>query len=270
MKFINKTLLLSAGAALGFFAACDDIDKENRLIPVERAVSEKTVLMTEFTGQRCPNCPDGAEIIHSLSEANSGKFVAVAMHPSESGFCEPIGPVKLTSPIADEYFRYYGRPANFPTASIDFGSLNESKDGWSADVMTVLNSAVPPATLHALPSYDDSSRTLTARCEVSFTENVDAETSLLLLITEDGIVGPQQSRQGLIRDYVFNHILRASMNGTWGESIGSGFQAGESVTVEANLKLADNWNPENCNVVAVLLDTRTRRALQAAEISVSL
>ncbi len=50
------------------FTACDNIDEDDRFIPVERPHSEKTVLIEEFTGARCVNCPDGAAVVAALHE----------------------------------------------------------------------------------------------------------------------------------------------------------------------------------------------------------
>lgn len=269
MKLFNKSLTLAAIAAMSVFTACDNYDENERLIDVELPQSEKVVLITEFSGQRCVNCPDGAQIIHNLIDKNPGKVVAIAMHPSESGFCAPIGPDIVTSPIANEYFRYYGSPANFPCAAIDFGAINDNRETWGTAVIDNMKKQVPPATLFLSPVYNEDTRTLTVNCNVEFTKSQDSEVSVVMWITEDGIVGPQQSTSGTDRKYVFNHILRASMNGTWGESIGSGFQLGETVNVSAEMEISEKWNPENLTVVAALLDTRSHAALQATSIMIN-
>ena len=84
--------------------SCDNIAPEDRYIDVERNHSEKVVLLEEFTGQRCVNCPDAAEIVEQLHHAHPDNFIAVGMHPSASGFTQPLGPVNLRCEAADVYF----------------------------------------------------------------------------------------------------------------------------------------------------------------------
>ena len=59
----------------------------NRLAPEERwsqpipIVPNKHVLLLEFTGQRCVNCPEAAEqVAHLLRGASGAHVVAVAVH----------------------------------------------------------------------------------------------------------------------------------------------------------------------------------------------
>ena len=59
----------------------------NRLAPEERwsqptpIVPNKHVLLVEYTGQRCVNCPEAAEqVAHLLRNASGAHVVAVAVH----------------------------------------------------------------------------------------------------------------------------------------------------------------------------------------------
>jgi len=267
MKTINKSLMLSAAAALSLFAACDDIEQADRLIDVERVHSEKVVLITEFSGQRCVNCPDGALIIHNVMEQYPGKVVAIAMHPPlATSFTNPIGPDIVRAQIANDYYSYYGNPAVFPCAAIDFGSINDNRSTWATGIVNAMSNQVPPASLFINPVYDENSKKITATCTVNFTENVSTDVSLVMWVLEDGIVGPQVTPSGMERQYVFNHILRASMNGTWGENIGSPYSIGDTKDVTAEIEVSDKWNPENLTIAVALLDARTHAALQAGSI----
>src|SRR5690348_14133339 len=44
----------------------------------------KNVLIEEFTGVRCPNCPQGHVIIANIKAANPGRVVSVSLHPQNS------------------------------------------------------------------------------------------------------------------------------------------------------------------------------------------
>lgn len=267
MKFIKY--ILPCIAACSLVTSCDNYDEGDRLLDVEVTHSERVVLIQEFSGQRCFNCPTGATRIHDIINANPGKVVAVAMYPfAMDELTAPYGKEIVRSQIATEYFNYYGRPSTLPCASFDGSPVNDNIDTWSAAVLNAF-SAEPPASIYLSGNFDSTSRNLTMNAKVEFTDNYSGDCSLILLVTESGIVGPQlMPDRKRNMQYEFNHVLRSSLNGTWGESIGSG-KIGESTDYSATGTLADTWVESNCAVVAILINTSTRQVLQAQEMSLS-
>ena len=60
--------------------ACGDIAEEDRLIYVKPAAVERSVLIEDFTGQRCVNCPNAADEIAKLHEQYGDAIIAVSIH----------------------------------------------------------------------------------------------------------------------------------------------------------------------------------------------
>ena len=71
-------------AFLPLFVACDHIAEDDQLIEVENTLpvmdedvdvdetpryTARTVLLEDFTGQRCPNCPTGRKLLKSCRKA---------------------------------------------------------------------------------------------------------------------------------------------------------------------------------------------------------
>ncbi|MBQ5723465.1 MAG: hypothetical protein IIV64_04635, partial [Muribaculaceae bacterium] len=63
---MKKIFLFSAVAASMAFVSCDNIPEEDRYIEVEVNKSEKVVLLEDYTGMQCVNCPDAAAIIDNI------------------------------------------------------------------------------------------------------------------------------------------------------------------------------------------------------------
>ena len=59
--------------------ACNEIDEADRLLDYTPPAGDRNVLLEEFTGQMCPNCPEGAREAHRLQENNPG-MVIVSIH----------------------------------------------------------------------------------------------------------------------------------------------------------------------------------------------
>lgn len=276
MKFFNKALLAGVFAAgMLSMASCDEAGTDERLKPFERPESPKAVAVMEFSGQRCVNCPTGAAILHRLISDNPGLVVAVAIHPKESGFTEPIGPDPgLICEAADAYFSAFGKPQNFPAAVIDGGSVNNNTQSWSGDILMAMRGEAP-ANIFLAPKEENG--VLKVDYTVQFTNNYNGALNLILLITEDGIKGWQQTTSGLNKNYEFDHILRAGMNGTWGEGLVdkngkqlNRFTLGNECTGTANVTINPKWVLNNCNVVALLVDSKTHAVRQATELSLGI
>ena len=66
---------------LGGFTACNDIEQADRYEPIE-VTAKKNVLIEDFTGQYCVNCPKAADEIQRMqADSTIGEHViAVSIH----------------------------------------------------------------------------------------------------------------------------------------------------------------------------------------------
>ena len=102
-----KTYILTALATLAF-VACSHIDEADRLIYVKPAVAQRCVLLEDFTGQRCINCPMANDEIHALQEQyGADTVIAVAIHSGPLGFHTNAKFVGLSTETGDEYYNHW-------------------------------------------------------------------------------------------------------------------------------------------------------------------
>lgn len=251
-------LALAAG-----FAACDDIAVDNRVIPMERPKVQRTVFIQEFTGMRCTNCPDGAREVAGLKELYD--VISVNLHPRGPMFTIPIDGLDLRSEEATAMYNFW-RPTGFPAAVINGTAPNTSISDWT-NVVDAFSQKPAPLSIELTVAYDEAAKQATANYEVIFNEIYGEDCSIMLWLTEDGIEGKQDIVGGEI-DYVFNHVLRASFNGVWGESIGSAFMPDDTLTGSASIVINDNWVAGNCEVIAFVFNTSTKEVLQVVKAAV--
>lgn len=262
---INKKILYFAALAAFSMslASCDDISEDNRVIPMERPEVKRTVLVQEFTGMRCTNCPDGARQVEAIHDLYS--IVSVNMHPSGSPFTRPIDGLDLRSEEATAMYQYW-QPTGFPAAVINGTTPNTTISDWMNAVKT-FSGISSPVSLEIDATYDETTSNLTARYEISFNEIYAKPCSVMLWITENGIVGPQEIVGSKLTDYVHNHVLRASMNGVWGDEIGSSFIYDDIVIGTAEYTMPSAWVAKNCEVVAIVFRTDTKEVEQVTKVS---
>ena len=236
-----------------FNVACSHINEDERLIYVEPAVPEpdvntpqtvaRTVLLEDFTGQRCANCPKGTEVIEQLMEVYGDNIVAVGIHGGDLGFKGTATIVGLATDMAEEYYTHWSIPYQ-PVGLIDRHGLVNYPE-WAKVVAEEL--AVPSTLkMEAEATIEGGQIAVTVS-----TECLDGsiEGKLQVWVVEDGITAIQTMPDGKNnKEYVHNHVFRAAVNGTWGEDFT--LVKGDTKTTHHTLSLDTSWNPERLSVVA--------------------
>lgn len=244
--------------------ACSHIDEADRLIYVEPEYTKpdavpRVVLLEDFTGQRCTNCPKGTEVIEKLQEQyGDTAFIAVGIHSGPLGFKGNATTLGLATELGDEYYNHWGfeyQPVGLVNRQ---GAVNYTD--WTTAVIKELSK---PTTL----SLGVTAKLNNGKIDITVSAmGTDGSTQgkLQVWIIEDGITALQLMTDGSSNaDYVHNHVLRAAVNGTWGEDI----SVSESVTTEKSyngVAVADDWNAQHLSIVAfVYNDQGVQQAARA-------
>lgn len=231
-------------------AACSYIDEDERLIYVKPAPVERCVLIEDFTGQRCVNCPNAAEEIEKLIEQYGDAIIAVSIHSGPLGFHTNARFYGLSTDIGDDYYNHWNLEYQ-PVGLIDRGAPVEYT-AWGALIREELQKTAP-VEIGLNVSLDDDFK-LSILTEVKGVDG-DTQGKLQLWIVEDNITAFQMM-PGNIRndDYTHRHVFRAAVNGQWGEDIT--VNEGYYVEQENSIVVDDDWNPENLSVVAFVYNDK--------------
>lgn len=255
----NKSLIytVAAGIVLPFLASCDNVSEEDRLIEKPLPPAKRITLIQEFTGVRCTNCPTAAEAVHDILTSRDGDVIAVCLHPEGTAYTMPYRGTDLTSHEATVYYDFY-KPDAFPAAVIDGDEPSNAIQDWSAVVQNSL-SQDSPIDLDLTCTYDKDTRNLKVDYKILFKWSHSGNLNVLVWVMENNIVGAQISGGKPVTDYVHNHVLRASLNGDWGEEIGNSFPLDTEIDGNAEIELKENWVAENCQVVAFVFEKGSNR-----------
>lgn len=225
-------------------AACSHIDEDEQLIYVKPAAVERSVLIEDFTGQRCVNCPKAAEEISKLHEQyGEDAIIAVSIHSGPLGFRTNSRFVGLATDAGDEYYNHWNLEYQ-PVGLIDRSSPVEFT-AWSTLVRDELQKTAP-VEIDLEAKIDNMAMNIHATVR-----GVDGDTSgkLQLWVVEDSITAFQMMPDGTRNDnYVHHHVFRAAVNGVWGTDLA--VQEGYSVDNDFSIQLSDEWNRYNLSVVA--------------------
>jgi len=227
----------------------------------------KKVLLEDFTGVRCVNCPAAAVVASQLQELFGDKLIVMSVH---AGFlANPLGPFPdFRTSEGTEWYGYFGFDTN-PVGTVDrvsaSGSYNINSAAWSDAVSSeLLVKAV--STLIIEKTYDTATRALNVTVSGKLSEDQTDDCKLVVCLIESGIVGSQLTPSGLDSTYVHNHVFRGTLNGTWGESIGTApYVAGTEFSKTYSTVLSSNYVADNCAIVAFLCRDTDKYVLQVEE-----
>lgn len=247
MKIKLLFLLLTLGAVV---SGCDEIAEDNRYIEVEATKVERNVLLEDFTGQNCINCPAAHRIIEALEEQYGSHLIAVSIHAGHFGIS--AANTRYTGLMQEEgnvYNERYGIES-YPQGIVDGKKPPLNSDQWATAVYDEISVATP-LSIDVEASYDADSKQIKTQCRLSTTAALDGD--LVLWVVESAIVARQEDiNEGRINNYVHNNVFRACVNGIDGESVE--LAANETITKDYSIALketdTENWNPENLAIVA--------------------
>lgn len=235
---------------------------------------DKVVLIEDFTGAACVNCPDAHEAIALAIAANPTQVLAIAEY---NYFGDPLYLDQnfLTDEaeaLDDDYLGpVVGHPASFMDR-VDF-----SDDGYLAEpptnIVSYTNdrlSVVPPCNIVLSKVYDAISRELTLTVTIDYTSDVSVTNHLSVSLLESGIIAAQITDAGEVEDYEHNHVLRKMLTYYSGDNLPEENVAGRGYIFTYSYILDDDWNADNMSVVAFVhnFEADDKEVLQAAEIEV--
>lgn len=287
-------ILLVASGIIVTVNSCDKIDapyvitNDDTTITCDAPVfpaltsSFKRVLIEEYTGHKCPNCPEGGKIVHDLLDSYKDTLIAVAVHAGSFAAFNADDETwyyNFTT-LSGDYWLTQFPIESFPQGMVDrtlySGKINLAKEAWAPAVKAAATHPLV-ADVQIINEFDASKGQLCTHSKTTFlSDYAGRNINLLVLITEDSIIQPQYNVKAsigptpIIYDYVHNHVLRGTVNGNWGVSVRKAVSSvNEPVIKSFGVKFTgfnvNEMNPENCHVVAILFDIDSKEVLQVTE-----
>lgn len=251
MKIKNLFLGVATAAMAMAAASCSNIDEGDRLIYVKPAEVGRAILIEDFTGQRCINCPTGTDIIYGIVDTyGEDNVIAVGVHSGPLGFAGNSKTVGLMTDTGNEYYTHWDKENKMGQPWVIFNrktSPDSHYNNWAAMVGTIISEKAN-LSVKIANAYDAATRTLTTTVGADGV-NGTVNGKLQVWIVEDGVKALQMMPDGSAnKEYVHNHVFRAAVNGTWGEDVT--VKEGETTTKQYSYKLPEAWNADNIAIVA--------------------
>ena len=244
--------------------ACDEIDEQDRFQKVEIAsggesggegggegtgFGAKNVLIEDFTGQRCINCPLASNTIATLQETfGHDRVIPVAIHGGDLTLAAPTG---LANEIGNTYTAERGVSSK-PKGEVDRTGQLLDQEKWGTTVLERI-----AMTAHVELGVENIAFDADTR-ELSFNVNAAADLTgaqglLQVWLTESHIIKsqatPDHNRYPYDLNYEHNHVLRACVSAKDGDALA--LAAGGSDTRTYKYILDADWVADNMSVVVI-------------------
>lgn len=290
-------------------ASCDKIDNPNQkppavyncISPLTQIVKTNTatsnyrkVLLEDYTGHTCVNCPRAAETAENLITRYKDSIVVIANHVSTT-FAAPKT-LNYKEDFRNSTSEDWDKVQNFgmSNAGLPKGMVNRQKpfaqnhSAWASLIPTALNKP-QIVKLDLISYYDINSRYLSVKIKTSFKKPCINPVNLIVILTQDSIIGQQKDAAappGSITDpndptirlnYQFDHIVVESINGSWGQLIKNSPLENDTLTIQNSCYLLNKCftlakdvclNDKKINVVAFAYDVATKEVLQVEKLKI--
>jgi hypothetical protein len=240
------------------------------------------VMIEDFTGHRCFNCPNAAAIIHTLEDANPGRVFGVGVHTSPFGISSfqeenSTYPFILYNDLAFEIGIHFGSKPGTGFLGNPNGTVNRQLNGtdntsapptWNSKTTVELNKPIR-INIQSHTNYFASTRGSFLHVEVDKVDNtLSNDLAIVVYVCEDSLVGPQLMPDLTINpNYVHKDILRDCIDG---KAFGRVLQASDlgingKYNVNYSYKLPTQYDVDNMHYLIYVYDKVSEEVYQVIE-----
>jgi len=245
--------------------------------------SHKTLLVEEFTGLKCGNCPEGSDWIAAKSSSNDAEdFVFIAYHVGSLASPDASGKyaLDLTNPQAEKFYTDEGTPPQ-PSAifqrtgsALGFNGTGATWDGFYNDLKTNghFASGSSDVLLGIGNAYLEKDDKLNITLAADVVTQPDSNYKVVGVILEGGIIGyqkdykllPDRYRENYEFKHVFRHVFTSSLKGD--DFYDDTATRDDNITKSYSVSLDGKVDvPKNCYVVAFIVNATTGQVVTAME-----
>jgi len=255
MKSIIYTLTIFIAL---FSISCDkitDIEEKDEVL--------QKILIEEFSGYICGNCPAALEEANRLQKKYKGRVIISTIHAGV--FASPGTGVEFdfrntTGNELNSKFRVIA----FPTAMIN-REIDNSKNRlflhgkWEENLKPLLEKKAP-IKLDLTANYTEATRTIKVNVKIEYLVNGSENDNIVLHLSEDKVYALQKDSRKtpvMVENFEHNNLLRGGITATFGDLISPVAPVkGDIFNLEYTYVIPEdkNWNPQNLKVLGYVLD----------------
>lgn len=247
--------------------------------------TNRNVVLEDYTGHKCPNCPDAATEAAAIETANPDRVFVASIHASPGGISsfqnvaadcgQPSNPNDkyCTALYCDESIEYgtafasgFGFFAN-PMGNVnritpDGESMFDLYGNWSTRVNNVLAENDLKVNIQSVSNYYAGANGFYLHTEIEFLEDLAGNYNTVVYLLEDEIIDWQTD--GTVDDSLYKHhntLVGCIDDLPWGQTV-VGTNAGDKSYFDYSYKLPSGKTNEDYHLLIYVYDIATYEILQ--------
>jgi len=246
----------------------------------------RNVLVEDFTGQECGNCPSAAHKISQLEDVYHDQMIPVGIHAGwQASYGNPHLP-NLSCEDAEDFITSYdvdiaGKPGLMVNRQecdgdllIGFGGLPSCVESQK-ELLRVIE-------LTGTASFDAGNSEISITVNTKALTPLDGDHQIVVYLMEDHVIAPQKiyshadhpqaSPAGdvTISDFDHRHVLRDIVTASFGDNLITGAaESAEEFPWQDNYNFdGANWNIDNSYFVVFVINASTEEILDVSTIGI--
>lgn len=253
--------------------SCEEIPPVINPLPNEPLLdtTRQNILVEEFTGNRCVNCPAGSTELARLKETYGDQLIIVAIHAGSFARPYPESQNDFQTNSGDALLNYLGQPLGYPSAIInrklfpDEFDLQLSRSLWPAFLMQEAQKLSRINIISDI-TYSPLSRNVQLAVEIQKQTTEDAENlRFSVMVVEDNITDYQLTPQGVDTMYNHRHNLRDMLTASTGNAIPSTWANGEILERSFQYTLPEAWQASEVSFIIIIHENGVQKDVWAVE-----
>lgn len=239
----------------------------------------RNVMIEDFTGHRCNNCPNAATLLHNLEIANPGRVFGASVHTSPTGVSTfQATNTEFTSVFynddASAIGSFFGSQAGTSFLGNPHGTVNRMLVGtdntsspgqWTSKTTTLLASTLQ-VNIQSKANYFPTTRGVFVHTEVEKIDNsLTDDIAIVVSLLEDTLVAPQIMPNTTTNStYVHRDIFRGNIDQlTWGTTLNSTYlNSNGKYYKNYSFALPSTYDPTNMHLLIYVYNKTTLEILQ--------
>ena len=256
----------------------------------------ENVLLEDYTGHTCGNCPAAAVIAHDIKEANPGQVFVASVHASpDDAFQDIYEPGDEDYPKYSHDFRtpegnnyvvdipgFIGNPQGMVNRTLDgSGSAFRFVSAWAGAVNDILASNDPlQMNIQVKTNYYTETRGLFVHVQSKTLESLNGSYSMVILLIDNEFISWQKDYSLAdqdIEDYHHKDVFLGTINGAYGSLLFSGdspidetfenhysFEVSEDIDIDG----VSAGEQTGLSIIAYLQNNDTFEIIQVTEVAI--
>jgi hypothetical protein len=216
----------------------------------------QNVLIEEYTGVRCQNCPAGALLLEELKAIHGKRLVILSIHGGF--FAQPTNvenKLNLDNPFGRELITAFDQPQGYPSAMIDRkifdGQSSRFLGGnfWAGYIDQEKNKS-PQVGIDLNTTLNDSTRKLSITVLIQGLIDLSAQPLFLsVALAENNIKDAQLTPVGIDTTYIHRHVMRTFLGSVFGNAL-EPITPNQTTSYNFNVDIPVEWNLNQLYIAA--------------------